>query len=90
VAQLFSLGIARHTQFMTPYKNISGNSGVTHYQSGDGFIRVRFKNGGTYRYMASVEGADIISTMTDLAVAGRGLSTYIAKHRKQLDPEKED
>ena len=65
---------------MERYRNLDGNSGVAAFTVGDGFIDVRFIEGGTYRYDGTTPGADDVAAMQDLARAGRGLATYINQH----------
>jgi len=64
---------------MRDYENLSGNSGVSAYEIGNGEIVVRFLDGRHYRYTAGSAGADHIATMKRLARTGRGLSTYISQ-----------
>ena len=74
---------------MKKYLNLTGNSGVTAYQSGRGFIKVIF--GETeYRYTLASAGKEAINTMKKLAAAGRGLSTYISRHVKERYETKRD
>jgi len=63
---------------MQPYRNLSGNSGVQAYESGPGYIRVRFVGGQTYLYTDDSAGARNILRMQELADAGRGLATFIS------------
>ena len=65
---------------MKRYANLSGHSGVVAYASGPESIRIRFTDGATYEYTYGSAGRDHIETMKKLAVAGRGLSTYISRH----------
>ncbi|WP_129715639.1 hypothetical protein [Pedobacter sp. SYP-B3415] len=67
---------------MKKYANEHGDSGVTGYEAGSGFIRVRFVNGITYEYTNASAGAANIKAMTRCAEAGRGLATYIQRHVK--------
>ncbi len=72
---------------MTPerYQNLSGNSGVTMYAIGDDFIAVQFTEATVYVYDAVRPGAQHVTAMTALALAGRGLGTYISKNvRKEF------
>ena len=55
----------------------TGDSGVAAYQSGPGWIIVRFHHGGTYRYDDRHPGALAVQEMQRLADAGAGLNTYI-------------
>jgi hypothetical protein len=64
---------------MQAYRNLAGNSGVRAYQISRDGIRVRFANGATYLYDHRVPGKEHVEEMKRLAVAGRGLSTYIAR-----------
>jgi hypothetical protein len=66
---------------MEQYKNLSRESGVTHYVLGKDFIKVKFKeNSEVYVYNYSLNGKEHIENMKKLAIDGRGLSTYISQH----------
>mgnify|MGYP001221129622 CR=1 FL=1 len=63
---------------MEAYKNLSGNSGVTHYEIGNDNILVRFKGKTTkYKYSNLITGSTHVETMKQLAENGLGLCTYI-------------
>lgn len=62
---------------MQRYGNLSGDSGVTAFETGADFIKVQFKDGDTYTYTAMIAGAQVIARMMQLAQAGRGLATFI-------------
>ena len=64
---------------MKRYRNLEGNSGVTAYECGDGFIRIRFVNGDTYEYTDKATGPGHITNMQQLARAGRGVATYVSR-----------
>ena len=67
---------------MTPYKNLSGHSGIVAYAITADAIHIRFRAGEEPNYLydsASVGKADL-ETMKRLAQAGRGLSTFISQH----------
>ena len=64
---------------MKRYRNLDGNSGVTAYECGDGFIRVRFVNRDTYEYTDEATGRQHIANMQKLARTGRGLATYVSR-----------
>jgi hypothetical protein len=69
---------------MIPYGNLSGDSGVVAYESGDGFIKVQFRNDSRlYVYDSVTPGSGHLNQMQALAAAGRGLSTYISQHVKE-------
>jgi hypothetical protein len=66
---------------MNRYKNLSGNSGVTHYVIGKDFIEVKFIDSpDIYVYDYSLNGKSNIETMKSLAELGNGLSAFIAQH----------
>ena len=65
---------------MRRYANLSGDSGVVAYRIGQDFIEVRFKDGGTYVYTHASAGPRHVEAMKELALAGKGLSTYISRH----------
>lgn len=65
---------------MHRYQNLSGNSGVAAYETGSTFIRVRFVNDTfVYTYNYTSAGKSRVEIMKQLAVAGRGLSSYISR-----------
>ena len=63
---------------MKPYGNLSGDSGITDYEIGPDFIRVRFKSQETYTYDYRKPGPGAVERMKTFATSGRGLSTYIS------------
>jgi len=62
---------------MQYYKNIGGDSGVSAYEYGTDFIRVKFSSGKIYLYTNASAGAQNIAEMKRLADAGRGLNSFI-------------
>ena len=75
---------------LTPYRNRSGNSGVTGYEILDDGIRVRFVGGVIYTYTYKSAGREHIERMQKLAQAGEGLSGYIAAHVRHRYASKAD
>jgi len=65
---------------MKRYRNLEGHSGVVAYEIGDRAIKVRFRDGDTYLYNDAATGAAAVASMQALALAGRGLSTFISKY----------
>lgn len=66
---------------MHSYVSKSGKPyGVTGYELENDAIVVRFRNRRCYRYTRTSCGAAQVATMQRLALAGAGLSTYIARH----------
>lgn len=68
---------------MRRYANLSGNSGVVAYAIGKDSIEVKFEDGGIYLYTHASAGAIHVEAMKKLALAGKGLSTYIARHVRE-------
>ena len=64
---------------MTPY---SENSGVVAYAIHDTYIDVEMRSGSVYRYSEAVTGKDSVKEMKRLALAGKGLATYISKYAR--------
>jgi hypothetical protein len=64
---------------MQRYRNLDGQSGVVAYETGEGWIRVRFVGGETYEYSDAATGAEHVRNMQMLAQAGEGLATYVSK-----------
>ena len=61
------------------YKNRSSNSGVTAYEIGDDYIKVEFAEGPLYLYTHSTPGMHKVEHMKKLALAGKGLSSFISR-----------
>jgi len=73
---------------MKPYKNSGGKSAVTMYELAQDFIKVRFANQSVYRYSNQSAGAANVRQMKTLAVAGKGLGTFIEANVKNLFDKK--
>jgi hypothetical protein len=70
---------------MTSYISTSGkSSGVTAYEIGDDYIKVKFGSYKTYKYSYSLNDEGTIDTMKELALASRGLSSFIARNKSTL------
>ena len=63
---------------MKRYKNLSGNAGVTAYETNRNSINVEFNKQAVYTYDKSGVGASNLKTMQQRAKTGKGLSTLIA------------
>ena len=86
LARMSSLPVSR----MTPYRNRSGQSGVSAFQLLDNAIVVRFIDGSTYRYGVERPGRHHVGRMKSLAMAGRGLATYINRYVREKYEERID
>ncbi|AXA91257.1 hypothetical protein [Massilia sp. YMA4] len=65
---------------MKRYRNLEGHSGVLAYDIRDTAIAVKFVGGDVYDYTYARPGRTHVEAMKRLALAGRGLSTYISQH----------
>jgi hypothetical protein len=74
---------------MERYKDINGDSGVSAYETGVDFIRVKFKDGSMYLYTSASAGQNNIETMKRLAASGTGLNAFINKNVKKKYARKE-
>jgi hypothetical protein len=68
---------------MKPYKDLTGNSGVTAYEVTDNGISVEFNYDAVYRYTYASAGKRSVEKMKRLAAEGKGLSTYISQTVKE-------
>jgi len=65
---------------MKTYKNLSGQSGVSAYEIGKTYIRIKFHGeSGIYTYDYTRPGKKEVEHMKLLAQKGEGLSTYISQ-----------
>jgi hypothetical protein len=71
------------------YSNLNGDSGVTHYSIGPDVIRVQFQGPTVYVYDYTRPGQHHVDRMKALALAGRGLATYISQHVQKAYARKE-
>ena len=65
---------------LTPYRNLSENSGVIAYRISADKIVIEFRNGDQYEYTVASCGAAAVQVMQQYARTGRGLSTFISQH----------
>jgi hypothetical protein len=68
---------------MERYKNLSGQSGVAAYEIDRDSITVKFDDGWIYLYTMRSAGAANVAHMQRLAVAGRGLCTFVSQYVKK-------
>ena len=67
---------------MTPYSSKSNkSSGVKAYRIGKDYIVVEFEGGRLYTYSNRSAGMKVVEQMKELALASKGLSTYISQHQ---------
>jgi hypothetical protein len=70
---------------MERYRNSSGGSGVSAYEIGPNYIRVKFSSTfRTYSYSYGRAGVTHVEQMKRLAQKGSGLNTYINRVTKYL------
>lgn len=68
---------------MQQYRNLSGNSGVLAFETTVDSITIEFRSGGIYLYNYVRPGQVHVEQMKSLAVAGKGLNTYINKYVRE-------
>lgn len=64
---------------MKNYTNDTGKSSISHYEIGEDFIRIQFKNG-LFEYDNLTHSKIHVDMMKTLALDGKGLSRYITKY----------
>ena len=69
---------------MKNYANVSNSSGVVAYEYGRDWISVLFRGRVIYTYSYRSAGKQHVDSMKKLADSGKGLSTYISQHVKDL------
>jgi hypothetical protein len=68
---------------MRRYRNLAGNSGVLAFELRSGALWVLFRDGCRYEYTEASVGREALVRMQRLALAGRGLSTFISRFARQ-------
>lgn len=64
------------------YKNLSGDSKVARYEIRQDAVTIRFTDHTVYRYTNQSADPENISKMKTLALAGKGLGTFISANLK--------
>lgn len=67
---------------MERYGNIGRGSGVSEYELGTDYIKVKFSDGSTYLYSYRKPGSYHVDQMKNIAQNGIGLNSYINKNVK--------
>jgi len=62
---------------MERYKNLNGNSDIRYYEMWEDFIWIIFSDNVKYQYTYDSIGAGNVERMKELAIAGRGLTSFI-------------
>lgn len=68
---------------MRIYRNLSGNSGVVAFETGERYIDIEFQDGHRYRYDYAKPGPNEVEAMKSLARTGKGLATFINQHVRE-------
>jgi len=71
------------------YKNAGGKSDVFRYSVEQDAVNIRFTNQSVFRYTNQSASPEAIAKMKELALAGKGLGTYIksnlqGKHQRKV------
>ena len=70
---------------MEKYRNAGGDSGVSAYEIGPDYIKVKFSGTlQTYTYSYRKAGSSHVERMKLLALNGSGLNSYINRYVKHL------
>ena len=64
------------------YKNLSGSSTVAAYEIAKDGVTVRFSDHSVYRYTNQSADPENIAKMKTMAIAGKGLGTFITANLK--------
>ena len=88
VIETFNQGLKRRKN-MELYRDINRDSGVAAYEIGPDFIRVQFNYGSVYLYTYASAGQQNVLQMKILALAGKGLNSFIDKYVVKLFAAKE-
>ena len=68
------------TMAMQPYRRLNPDSGVSAFDCGPDWMKVRFAEGDTYTYTYASAGPIRVEHMKQLAKEGKGLCSYISRH----------
>ena len=68
---------------MKKHKNVSGKSTITMFELAKDVVTVRFTSQEVYRYSNQSAGSENIGKMKILALAGKGLGTFIENNVKE-------
>ena len=70
------------------YKNLGGKSVITSYIIRKDAVTIRFTDHSVYIYNNQVTGRENVNKMKELAVAGKGLGTFVTGSLKDLAARK--
>ncbi len=72
----------KRTKIMSRYKNVDGKSTVARYNITKDAVTIQFTDHSVYIYNNQSVGPETIGKMRTLALAGKGLGTFITKNVK--------
>ncbi len=64
---------------MKTYENVSGESPITAYESGEDSITIKYMDGSVYRFTYKGAGGGNVEQMKKYAMFGHGLSGFIIR-----------
>lgn len=67
----------KKTRLFRPYKNLGGKSTIAKFELEKDAINIKFTDSSAYRYTNQSAGPENIAKMKSLALAGKGLGTFI-------------
>lgn len=71
------MNIPKKMRLFRRYKNLSGKSTIAKYEIEKDAINIKFTDSSAYRYTNQSAGPENIKEMKSLALAGKGLGTFI-------------
>ena len=74
---ILTMNTPKKTRVYRRYKNAGGSSEVVRYEMEKDAINLVFKDGSAYRYTNQSAAPENIAKMKSLALAGKGLGTFV-------------
>lgn len=71
------MNVPKKMRLFKRYKNVGGKSVVAQYEIEKDAVNLRFTNNSSYRYTNQSAGPENIAKMKELALAGKGLGTFV-------------
>ena len=73
----------KKTRHFRRYKNLGGKSTIVKYELEKDAVNLRFTDNSSYRFTNQSAGKENIAEMKKLALAGKGLGTFVEKNVKE-------
>lgn len=76
------MNVPKKMRLFKRYKNLGGKSIISQYEIEKDAVNLRFTDHSSYRYTNQSAGRDNIAKMKELALAGKGLGTFVESSLK--------